>query len=80
MHSVTSVIVYPEGEEQEIARLLRLGEMVGINAEPLTLPLRTHRMIAYRVSMIRKEEGRGETIIRHHLELLSAAELRAFSA
>ncbi len=78
MHIVSSYIVYPEGEEQEIDRLLRPGELVGINAEPLALPLPTNRMIVYRVSAIRKTEGKGETEVRHYLELMSAAELREF--
>ncbi len=79
MHVVSSYIVYPEGEEQEIGRLLRPGELVGINAEPLALPLPTNRMIAYRVSAIRRTESKGETEVRHYLELMSAAELREFA-
>lgn len=75
MDILTSLIVYPEGEEQEIGSLLRIDQLVGLNGVPLAPPLPTHRMIAYRVAAIRRSEGKGETVVRHYLEIVPAEEL-----
>lgn len=56
-----------------------MGSLVDINGRPLELPLPTARMIAYRVVKIRREEGKGETIIYHYLELVPAAELGEYA-
>ena len=79
MHLSTSLIAYPEGEEQEIDRLLPFGALVGLNGVILEPPLPTHKMIAYRVEKIRRMEERGETTVIHYLELVPADELLEFT-
>lgn len=71
-------IVYPEGEVQEIEAPLRIDALVDLNGRPLPLPLPTSRMIAYRVTKIRREENRGEEAAYHYVELVPAAELLAY--
>ncbi|MCX7025517.1 MAG: hypothetical protein NT080_13025 [Spirochaetes bacterium] len=73
----TRYIIYPDGETQEIGRLLRIDEFVDLNGIPLELPLRSERVIVYRVVKIRHRENRGELDILHYLELVPAAELRS---
>jgi hypothetical protein len=72
-------IVFPEGDVQEISSRLPLNGVVDINGRPLALPLPTNRMIAFRVAKIRVSENRGGNETFHHLELLSAEELLAYS-
>ncbi|GHT79578.1 hypothetical protein FACS1894130_08700 [Spirochaetia bacterium] len=69
-------IVFPEGDVQEISGRLPLNELVDINGRALPLPLRTNRMIAFRVSRISVKENRGGNETLHYLELLGAEELR----
>jgi hypothetical protein len=69
-------IVFPEGDVQEIPGRLPLNELVDINGRALSRPLRTNRMIAFRVSRIAVKENRGGNETLHYLELLSAEELR----
>lgn len=75
MHIETYLIVFPEGETQEISGELPFNALVDMNGGLLDLPLRTHRMIAYRVSRITSSEDRGETIKRYFLDLVAAGEL-----
>ncbi len=79
MTIVTSRIVYPEGDIQEIRRELRIDQIVDINGNPLALPLPTARMIAYRVYKIARKEMTGEIIIDHHLEQIGIDELASLS-
>jgi len=72
-------IVYPEGEEQEIAGGLRIDELVDLNGRPLALPLPSARMIAYRVVKIRHSEERGVYSVYHYLELVPARELSGYT-
>ncbi|MDR1107948.1 MAG: hypothetical protein LBL19_02815 [Spirochaetaceae bacterium] len=72
-------IVFPEGDVQEIRGRLSLNEIVDINGTPLDLPLKTNRMIAFRVSRITVHENRGGNETLHLLELLSAEELLAYT-
>jgi len=68
-------IVFPEGDAQEIRCRLTLNELVGINGNPLALPLPTNRMLAFRVAKISTNEYKGGKKIYHYLEQLSAREL-----
>jgi hypothetical protein len=80
MQLYTSKIIYPEGDEQEINHPLRINQLVDINGIPLELPLRTTRIIAYRVYRISTESNIGEEITSYHLELIWERELREFLA
>jgi len=68
-------VVFPEGELQEISNRLRFNMIVDMNGNPVQLPLKTHRMIVYRVYKIRENEKRGEKEIYYHLELVRGDEL-----
>ncbi len=72
-------IVYPDGDRQEIPGPLPFDALVDLNGRPLTLPLPTARMIAYRVVKIRRSEERGEVVTLHYLELVPAAELTEYT-
>lgn len=71
-------LVFPEGEVQEIGRGLPFDALVDLNGRPLSPPLPTMRMIAYRVVKIRREEGKGLERSWHYLELVPASELSAY--
>lgn len=73
----TRWVVYPDGDRQEIERLLRVDEMVDLNGNALVLPLRHSRAIVYRVWKIRRVEERGELYVLHYLELVPERELRS---
>jgi hypothetical protein len=75
MFMTSHFIVYPEGDEQEIQFPLRFGSLVGLNGVMLRPPLPTHKMIAYRVYKIRKDERRGEENTYYHLEQLGPDEM-----
>ena len=68
-------IVFPEGEIQEIEGPLPFDALVDLNGRPLATPLRTNRIIAYRVVKIRRDEGKGGEASWHYLELVPAHEL-----
>ena len=71
-------VVFPEGETQEIQGNLRGNALVDMNGRELELPLRSHRIVAYRVMKMRTTEERGETKRYYFLDLVPAAELIAF--
>jgi hypothetical protein len=71
-------IVYPEGESQEIEAPLRIDELVDLNGRGLPLPLKSPRIIAYRIIKIRHIEERGMHSILHYVELVPAHELVAY--
>ncbi|MQY76564.1 MAG: hypothetical protein GH155_02950 [Spirochaeta sp.] len=73
-------IIYPEGDDQEINHPLSINQLVDINGIPLQLPLRTTRIIAYRVYRISTESNIGEEITSYHLELIWEQELRELLA
>ncbi len=75
MHLTVRQIVYPEGDSQEIEHSLTINQLVDINGFPLSVPLPTARMIAYRVFKIATESLKGEDIVRYHLEQLFRDEL-----
>jgi len=72
-------IVYPEGDVIEIEHDLSINQLVDLNGMPLPLPLPTARMIAYRVFRKSTQVVRKEEMVSYYLELVSAAELRAFT-
>jgi len=80
MQLYTRKIIYPEGDAQEINRPLSISQLVDINGNPLELPLRTTKIIAYRVYRISTQSNIGEEITSYHLELLWEQELRELLA
>ena len=75
MTTYTYLLVYPDGDVQEAARQLQINQIVDLNGFPLTPPLRTLRMIVYRVFRITRDEHRGEAVTRYHLELVKREEM-----
>jgi hypothetical protein len=72
-------IVFPEGDVQEIPERLPINGLVDINGRLLDLPLRTNRMIVFRVSRIKVEEKKGSSETFHFLELMNAEELLGYA-
>lgn len=68
-------IVYPDGGSQEIRHRLNINDIVDFNGIPLTLPLPTVKMIAYRVYKISTKTTRNEEILQYHLDLLRRSEM-----
>jgi len=68
-------IVYPEGDTQEIQGRLSLNQLVDVNGNPLSLPLRTNRMIVFEVAKITTDEYKGGRATYHYLQQVSAREL-----
>ena len=52
--------------------------IVDINGNPLHQPLKSNRMIAFKVAKVLTRENRGGNEIYHHLELMSAEELSEY--
>ncbi len=75
MYIITRRIIYPEGDSQEINNELRINQLVDLNGNPLKLPLRTSRMIVYRVQKIKKDYSKGEELVNYFLELVRRDEL-----
>ncbi|MDX9898329.1 MAG: hypothetical protein RBT62_05380 [Spirochaetia bacterium] len=71
----TRWLVYPDGERQETQRILRVDELVDMNGFSVPMPLRSARMVAYRVFKIRRVEERGELDVLQYLELVPSSEL-----
>ena len=79
MTIVTRLIVFPEGDIQEIPHTLRIDQLVDLNGYPLALPLPTSKVIAYRVQRISTNESTGEETTYYHLELLRRDELTGYT-
>lgn len=79
MRWVTRMLVYPEGDTQEIEWPLHFGQIVDVTGKPLDLPVPTVRMIAYRVRRVSTEETRNEDIISYYLEQLFPEELAPYA-
>ncbi len=79
MHLNSHYIVYPEGDMQEIDHSLHFNQYVGLNGEPLQLPLQTSRMIVYRVYRISRNEEKGETETLYYLEMITGSELQSLA-
>ncbi len=69
------VLVYPEGDTIEVDNPPAFNQLVDINGYPLYPPLKTHKMIVYRVYRISTEEKTGEVTRYYHLELVTGEEL-----
>ena len=75
----SNVIVFPEGDIQEIQHTLQINQIVDLNGVPLHFPLPTPRMIAYRVYKIKTNViNKGEEIREHYLELIPSYELEEY--
>jgi hypothetical protein len=72
-------IVFPEGDIQETVGRLPINAVVDLNGKPLSLPLPTNKMIAFRVARIKTDEKKGGNETYHYLELLSAEELLEYA-
>lgn len=80
MTLVTHFIVFPEGDLQEIDSPLRINQIVDLNGRALPLPLRTVRIIAFRVYKISTEEKTGVVNKFHYLELLRGEDMTDYLA
>lgn len=69
------VLVYPEGDTLEIDAPLSFNQILDMNGRALQLPLRTEKMVVYRVFKVSTKEERGEVTTFYHLELVTGAEL-----
>jgi hypothetical protein len=78
MRYVTRKLVFPEGDTQEIERALSFGQIVDVSGSPLSLPVPTVRMLAFRVRRISTEETRNEEITSYYLEQLFPDDLAAY--
>jgi len=79
MYLRSGYIVYPEGDIQEIEHELRFNQMVDLNGFPLTPPLMSSKIIAYRVYKITRKENKGSNDNYYHLELIPAKELETYT-
>lgn len=79
MKYATRILVYPEGDTQEIDWELRFHQLVDVSGRPLQLPVASARMLAYRVFRVSNEETRNEYITRYHLEQLFPDDLAAYA-
>jgi hypothetical protein len=70
-------VVYPEGDSIEIKRELRVNQLVDLNGNPLPLPLRSVRMIVYRVWKVSTRSERNTEEVFCHLELVTRPELES---
>jgi hypothetical protein len=73
----TITIVYPEGDSREIEHELAVNQLVDLNGNPLPLPLRTAKMIVYRVWKISTRAERHSEEVFYHLELVTRPELHS---
>ncbi len=71
----TRVIVYPEGDRQEIEHGLGVNQLVDLNGNPLELPLPSPRAIIYRVWKVTTSEERRTETVCYHLERVVRPEL-----
>lgn len=75
----TRILIYPEGDTQEIEWTLRFHQVVDVSGRPIKLPVATVRMLAYRVRRISNEETRNEYVTRYYLEQLYPDELAEYA-
>ena len=75
MRYQTRLLVYPEGDTQEVTWSLRFNQVVDVSGRPVALPLTTVRTLAYRVVRIDHQDTRNEEIVRYHLEQLFPEDL-----
>jgi len=75
MYTNEYFIVFPEGDVQEISGRIPFNSLVDMNGNLLSLPLRTNKMIVFKVAGIKTDEKKGSSETYHFLELLGAEEL-----
>ena len=75
----THILVYPEGDTQEIEWTLRFNQVVDVSGRPIQLPVPTVRMLAYRVFRVSHEDTRNENITKYFLEQLYPDDLAALA-
>ena len=75
MQRTSRLIVYPEGDQQEIEHALRINQLVDLNGVPLRVPPPSPRTIVYRVVKQTTEARTGEDLVRYYLEQLWRDEL-----
>ena len=75
----TSYIIFPDGDSQEVEHPLSVNQLVDLNGNPLPLPLRTTKMIVYRVWKVTTNADRNTEEIFYHLELVTRPELESVS-
>ena len=68
-------IKYPEGDSREIEHELSINQLVDLNGFPLQIPLKTLKIIVYKVYKISTTESTGKQIRLFHLELVTTDEL-----
>lgn len=71
-------IVYPEGDIQDIPHDLRINQIVDLNGYPLTFPLKSAKMIAFRVYKKSTKETSDENITFFYLEQVPVYELEEY--
>jgi hypothetical protein len=79
MHISEYFIVFPEGDVQEIRGRLPFNSLVDMNGNVLNPPLRTNKMIVFKVAGIKTDERTGVSETYHYLDLLSAEELLEYT-
>ena len=75
----SSLIVFPEGDTQEIPHTLKINQLTDVNGYPLPLPLSTQKMIVFRVFRISTRDLPGETQRLFYLELVGMPELLEYT-
>ena len=71
----TNFLVFPDGDTMETGSRPVMNSIVDMNGQPLRFPIRTTRIIAYRVFRISTDIKLGEENKLFHLELMSVPEL-----
>lgn len=71
-------VSFPDGDTREIDTPLSMADLFDVNAVPLTLPLPSNRMLAYRIASRRTTEERGIVTTFYSLEQLSSDDLLAY--
>ena len=79
MRYTTHLLIYPEGDTQEIEWSLSFNQIVDVSGRPLRLPVPTVRMLAYRVYRVDSQDTRNEHTIRYSLEQLLPDELAPYA-
>lgn len=71
----TNVLIYPEGDRCETTNSPAFNELVDLNGFPIQLPLKSAKIIVYRVYRISTKETKGEVSTFFYLELVTGEEL-----
>ena len=74
----SALLVYPDGDTQEARTPLSINQLVDLNGYPLTRPLKSNKIIVYRVGRIRRSESRAEEITYYDLELVHRNEINEY--